>query len=68
MLYLIHNKIKGMSSRDSDVGHYNIIRNILCATNSDIHIPTENLKTPNTQLTTGRGNEWMVKVLRKVCS
>jgi len=48
MLYLIHNKIQGMSSTDSDVGHYYIIRKILFSTNSDIHILTENLNTPNT--------------------
>jgi len=46
MLYLIHNKIQGMSSTNSDVGNY-IIRKILFLTKSDIHILTENLNTPN---------------------
>jgi len=48
MLYLIHNKIQGISSTESDVGCYNIIRRILFLTNSDIRILTENLNTPNT--------------------
>jgi hypothetical protein len=48
MLYLIHNKIQGMSSTDSEVDRYNITRMILLATNSDIHLAIKNLNTPHT--------------------
>jgi hypothetical protein len=48
MLYLTHNKIQSMLSTDNDVGHYNIIRMTLLATNSDIHIAIKDLNTPHT--------------------